>query len=150
VFTKLVKYMMVLQQWTDGSGARKRYYNSHLQLSNLFLEFSNETRWRLPDIAISILILLIPGTTLLYCRGESPFCADGLVSFSAVDGVEPQPETNRDSADQIAPMHWFVNKMDRQGSDFWWFASKKHAKIKCCCNHFTIGEENDFKGAAWI
>jgi hypothetical protein len=24
---KLVKYTMVLQQWTDGSRARKRYYN---------------------------------------------------------------------------------------------------------------------------
>jgi elongation factor G len=44
---------------------------------------------------------------------------DGLVFlFSAVDGVEPQSETNWRLADQYKARIGFVNKMDRQGSDF--------------------------------
>ena len=45
---------------------------------------------------------------------------DGLVFlFSAVDGVEPQSETNWRLADNYkVPRIGFVNKMDRQGSDF--------------------------------
>ena len=44
---------------------------------------------------------------------------DGLVFlFSAVDGVEPQSETNWRLADNYkVPRMGFVNKMDRQGSD---------------------------------
>jgi elongation factor G len=39
--------------------------------------------------------------------------------FSAVDGVEPQSETNWRLADQYkVPRIGFVNKMDRQGSNF--------------------------------
>ena len=39
--------------------------------------------------------------------------------FSAVDGVEPQSETNWRLADNYkVPRIGFVNKMDRQGSDF--------------------------------
>ena len=49
---------------------------------------------------------------------------DGLVFlFSAVDGVEPQSETNWRLADNYnVPRIGFVNKMDRQGADF----------LKCC------------------
>lgn len=46
---------------------------------------------------------------------------DGLVFlFSAVDGVEPQSETNWRLADnyKVARSMGFVNKMDRQGADF--------------------------------
>ena len=45
---------------------------------------------------------------------------DGLVFlFSAVDGVEPQSETNWRLADNYnVPRIGFVNKMDRQGADF--------------------------------
>ena len=45
---------------------------------------------------------------------------DGLVFlFSAVDGVEPQSETNWRLADNYkVPRMGFVNKMDRQGSNF--------------------------------
>jgi len=45
---------------------------------------------------------------------------DGLVFlFSAVDGVEPQSETNWRLADNYrVPRMGFVNKMDRQGADF--------------------------------
>jgi elongation factor G len=43
---------------------------------------------------------------------------DGLVFlFSAVDGVEPQSETNL-LINHKVPRIGFVNKMDRQGSDF--------------------------------
>lgn len=45
---------------------------------------------------------------------------DGLVFlFSAVDGVEPQSETNWRLANNYkVPRLGFVNKMDRQGADF--------------------------------
>jgi hypothetical protein len=109
--------MMVLQQWTDGSGARKRYYNSHLQLSNLFLNFPMRQGEGCQTLLYHFNIT-IPDT-LLYCRGESPFCADGLVSFSAPLMVlsHNQKQTG-DSADQIAPCIGFVNKMDRQRLTF--------------------------------
>ena len=55
---------------------------------------------------------------------------DGLVFlFSAVDGVEPQSETNWRLADQYrVPRMGFVNKMDRQGSNFLKFVNK----LKIC------------------
>lgn len=45
---------------------------------------------------------------------------DGMVAlFSAVDGVEPQSETVWRQADKYkVPRIGFVNKMDRQGADF--------------------------------
>ena len=59
---------------------------------------------------------------------------DGL-SFliSAVDGVEPQSETNwRLSNNYNVPRIGFVNKMDRQGADFLMFVSKLK---KCLGSH---------------
>ena len=42
-----------------------------------------------------------------------------LYLFSAVDGVEPQSETNWRLANNYnVPRIGFVNKMDRQGADF--------------------------------
>jgi elongation factor G len=41
--------------------------------------------------------------------------------FSAVDGVEPQSETNWRLADQYNKPERLVNKMDRQGLNSWWF-----------------------------
>jgi len=54
---------------------------------------------------------------------------DGLVFlFSAVDGVEPQSETNWRLADNYkVPRIGFVNKMDRQGSNF--LAVCQHLKV---------------------
>ena len=51
---------------------------------------------------------------------------DGLVFlFSAVDGVEPQSETNWRLADNYkVPRIGFVNKMDRQGANFLCYVSK--------------------------
>ena len=75
---------------------------------------------------------------------------DGLVFlFSAVDGVEPQSETNWRLADNYkVPRMGFVNKMDRQGSDF--LNVCKQVKEMLGSNAvpivLPIGEEADFKG----
>ena len=75
---------------------------------------------------------------------------DGLVFlFSAVDGVEPQSETNWRLADNYkVPRMGFVNKMDRQGSDF--LNVCRQVKEMLGSNAvpivLPIGEEADFKG----
>ena len=75
---------------------------------------------------------------------------DGLVFlFSAVDGVEPQSETNWRLADNYkVPRMGFVNKMDRQGSNF--LAVCQQVKDMLGSNAvpivLPIGEEVDFKG----
>ena len=75
---------------------------------------------------------------------------DGLVFlFSAVDGVEPQSETNWRLADNYSvPRIGFVNKMDRQGADF--LNVCKQVKEMLGSNavplQLPIGAEDDFKG----
>ena len=75
---------------------------------------------------------------------------DGLVFlFSAVDGVEPQSETNWRLADNYkVPRIGFVNKMDRQGSNF--LNVCKQVKEMLGSNAvpivLPIGDEADFKG----
>ncbi len=75
---------------------------------------------------------------------------DGLVFlFSAVDGVEPQSETNWRLADQYnVPRMGFVNKMDRQGSDFLGVCKQVRDMLKSNAVAITlpIGDEADFKG----
>ncbi|MFK7049135.1 MULTISPECIES: elongation factor G [Flavobacterium] len=75
---------------------------------------------------------------------------DGLVFlFSAVDGVEPQSETNWRLADQYrVPRMGFVNKMDRQGSNFLNVCQQVKDMLRSNAVAITlpIGEENDFKG----
>ena len=75
---------------------------------------------------------------------------DGLVFlFSAVDGVEPQSETNWRLADQYrVPRMGFVNKMDRQGSNFLGVCQQVRDMLKSNAVAITlpIGEEADFKG----
>jgi elongation factor G len=75
---------------------------------------------------------------------------DGLVFlFSAVDGVEPQSETNWRLADnyKVARLG-FVNKMDRSGADF--LAVCKQVKEMLGSNavalQLPIGAEDNFKG----
>ena len=75
---------------------------------------------------------------------------DGLVFlFSAVDGVEPQSETNWRLANNYnVPRIGFVNKMDRQGANF--LAVSKQVK-ELLGSHalplqIPIGAENEFKG----
>ncbi|MBO3117252.1 elongation factor G [Winogradskyella sp. DF17] len=75
---------------------------------------------------------------------------DGLVFlFSAVDGVEPQSETNWRLADNYkVPRIGFVNKMDRQGSNF--MAVCQQVKDMLGSNAvpivMNIGDEADFRG----
>ncbi|QLE00556.1 elongation factor G [Galbibacter sp. BG1] len=75
---------------------------------------------------------------------------DGLVFlFSAVDGVEPQSETNWRLADNYGvPRIGFVNKMDRQGSNF--LAVANQVKEMLGSNAvpivLPIGDESDFRG----
>ncbi len=79
---------------------------------------------------------------------------DGLVFlFSAVDGVEPQSETNWRLADGYrVPRIAFVNKMDRAGADF--FAVVKDMKAKLGANaiplQVPIGNEDKFLGVVDI
>ena len=75
---------------------------------------------------------------------------DGLVFlFSAVDGVEPQSETNWRLADNYkVPRMGFVNKMDRQGSKFLNVCNqiKDMLKSNAVPIVLPIGEEDNFKG----
>lgn len=75
---------------------------------------------------------------------------DGLVFlFSAVDGVEPQSETNWRLADNYkVPRMGFVNKMDRQGADFLMVCNqvKEMLGSKAVPLVLPIGAEDHFKG----
>ena len=75
---------------------------------------------------------------------------DGLVFlFSAVDGVEPQSETNWRLANNYnVPRIGFVNKMDRQGADFLNVCRqvKEMLGSHALPLQINIGEEDNFKG----
>ena len=75
---------------------------------------------------------------------------DGLVFlFSAVDGVEPQSETNWRLADNYnVPRIGFVNKMDRQGADFLKVCKqvKEMLGSHALPLQIPIGAEENFKG----
>jgi len=75
---------------------------------------------------------------------------DGLVFlFSAVDGVEPQSETNWRLANNYnVPRIGFVNKMDRQGANFLKVCTqvKEMLGTKAVPLQLPIGAEDDFKG----
>ncbi|NHF58240.1 elongation factor G [Flavobacteriaceae bacterium TP-CH-4] len=75
---------------------------------------------------------------------------DGLVFlFSAVDGVEPQSETNWRLADNYkVPRIGFVNKMDRQGANFLNVCKQVREMLGSNAVPIVlpIGDEADFKG----
>ncbi len=75
---------------------------------------------------------------------------DGLVFlFSAVDGVEPQSETNWRLADNYrVPRIAFVNKMDRAGSDYMMVVKDMKAKLgaNAIPLQVPIGAEHNFQG----
>jgi elongation factor G len=75
---------------------------------------------------------------------------DGLVFlFSAVDGVEPQSETNWRLADNYKVARiGFVNKMDRAGSDFLGVCKQVKEKLgsKAVALQLPIGAEENFRG----
>ncbi len=75
---------------------------------------------------------------------------DGLVFlFSAVDGVEPQSETNWRLADNynVARLG-FVNKMDRSGADFFMVVNQVQSMLGSIpmVMQIPIGNEEHFKG----
>ncbi len=75
---------------------------------------------------------------------------DGMVAlFSAVDGVEPQSETVWRQADKYkVPRIGFVNKMDRQGADFFNVVNQVKEMLggNAVPLQVPIGDEADFKG----
>ena len=75
---------------------------------------------------------------------------DGLVFlFSAVDGVEPQSETNWRLANNYnVPRIGFVNKMDRQGADFLNVCKQVKEMLGSLALplQIPIGSEDNFKG----
>ena len=75
---------------------------------------------------------------------------DGLVFlFSAVDGVEPQSETNWRLADNYGVARLgFVNKMDRQGSDFFNVVKQVNTMLGSIpmVMQLPLGAEENFKG----
>ena len=75
---------------------------------------------------------------------------DGMVAlFSAVDGVEPQSETVWRQADKYrVPRIGFVNKMDRQGSDFFNVCTQVREMLggNPVPLQVPIGDEIDFRG----
>lgn len=75
---------------------------------------------------------------------------DGLVFlFSAVDGVEPQSETNWRLANNYnVPRIGFVNKMDRQGADFLNVCAqvKEMLGSHALPLQINIGDEDNFRG----
>ena len=75
---------------------------------------------------------------------------DGMVAlFSAVDGVEPQSETVWRQADKYkVPRIGFVNKMDRQGADFFNVCTQVREMLggNPVPLQVPIGDEIDFKG----
>lgn len=79
---------------------------------------------------------------------------DGMVAlFSAVDGVEPQSETVWRQADKYkVPRIGFINKMDRQGADFFNVCKQitKNLGAHCLILQIPIVKENEFKGVVDI
>jgi len=74
---------------------------------------------------------------------------DWFFLFSAVDGVEPQSETNWRLADNYkVPRIGFVNKMDRQGANFLNVSTQVREMLKSNAVPIVlnIGEEEDFRG----
>ncbi len=107
--------------------------------------------WRYADKAYAINIIDTPGHVDFTVEVERSLrVLDGVVAlFSAVDGVEPQSETVWRQADKYrVPRLGFVNKMDRQGSDF--FNVCRQVKEMLGGNpvalQVPIGDEADFKG----
>lgn len=108
-------------------------------------------QWDYLDEKYNINIIDTPGHVDFTVEVERSLrVLDGMVAlFSAVDGVEPQSETVWRQADKYSvPRIGFVNKMDRQGADF--FNVSRQVKDMLGGNplplQVPIGNESDFKG----
>lgn len=112
---------------------------------------ATKTTWKWHDNEYAVNIIDTPGHVDFTVEvNRSLRVLDGLVFlFSAVDGVEPQSETNWRLADNYnVPRIGFVNKMDRQGADF--FKVCKQVKDMLGSTaiplQIPIGNEETFKG----
>lgn len=112
---------------------------------------ATKTSWKWHDNEYAVNIIDTPGHVDFTVEvNRSLRVLDGLVFlFSAVDGVEPQSETNWRLADNYnVPRIGFVNKMDRQGADF--FKVCKQVKDMLGSTaiplQVPIGNEETFKG----
>jgi len=112
---------------------------------------ATKCKWKVEDQEFDFNIIDTPGHVDFTVEvNRSLRVLDGLVFlFSAVDGVEPQSETNWRLADNYkVPRIAFVNKMDRAGADF--FSVIKDMKAKLGANaiplQVPIGAEDHFKG----
>jgi elongation factor G len=107
--------------------------------------------WKYRDIDYHINIIDTPGHVDFTVEvNRSLRVLDGLVFlFSAVDGVEPQSETNWRLADNYKVARiGFVNKMDRAGADFLDVCKQVKEKLgsKAVALQLPIGAEENFKG----
>ena len=107
--------------------------------------------WIYRDQSYAINIIDTPGHVDFTVEVERSLrVLDGVVAlFSAVDGVEPQSETVWRQADKYrVPRLGFVNKMDRQGSDFFMVCNQVREMLggNPVALQVPIGDELDFRG----
>jgi elongation factor G len=107
--------------------------------------------WTYRDQTYAINIIDTPGHVDFTVEVERSLrVLDGVVAlFSAVDGVEPQSETVWRQADKYrVPRLGFVNKMDRQGSDFFMVCNQVREMLggNPVALQVPIGDELDFRG----
>ncbi len=112
---------------------------------------ATKTSWKWQNMDYAINIIDTPGHVDFTVEvNRSLRVLDGLVFlFSAVDGVEPQSETNWRLADNYkVPRIGFVNKMDRQGADFLNVCKQVKEMLGSTAIplQIPIGNEETFKG----
>jgi elongation factor G len=112
---------------------------------------ATKTTWDWNDDKYSINIIDTPGHVDFTVEVERSLrILDGVVAlFSAVDGVEPQSETVWRQADKYkVPRLGFVNKMDRQGADFFNVVNQVKTMLggNAVALQVPIGSEEHFKG----
>ncbi len=112
---------------------------------------ATKCQWKVADQLYDFNIIDTPGHVDFTVEvNRSLRVLDGLVFlFSAVDGVEPQSETNWRLADNYkVPRIGFVNKMDRAGSDFFMVVNDMKAKLgaNAIPLQIPIGAEEKFTG----
>ncbi len=112
---------------------------------------ATKTSWKWKDVEYAINIIDTPGHVDFTVEVERSLrVLDGVVAlFCAVSGVEPQSETVWRQADRYkVPRIGFVNKMDRQGANF--FEVCNQVKEMLGANpvplQVPIGAEENFKG----
>ncbi|GHA40984.1 elongation factor G [Salinimicrobium marinum] len=108
-------------------------------------------KWMYRDQEFTVNIIDTPGHVDFTVEVERSLrVLDGMVAlFSAVDGVEPQSETVWRQADKYkVPRLGFVNKMDRQGADFFKVCNQVREMLggNPVPLQVPIGDEVDFKG----